>query len=95
MNFSWLNVNDAERKTFSIQVSKAAFFSLKQHVIRKYRDKYYPRIFNFSANRTKMQKYEILMQHKENRKHIQSTRWFFKNYLGAMKSNVNIGSQEF
>lgn len=64
-------------------------------MIRKYRDKYYPRIFNFPATRSKMQKYETLMQHRENKKHIQSTRRFFNNYLGTMKSKIYIGSLEF
>ena len=41
-----------------------------------------------------MQKYETLMQHRENKKHIQSTRRFFNNYLGTMKSKIYIGSLE-
>lgn len=41
-----------------------------------------------------MQKYDTLLNLKENKKLIQSTRRFFNNYLGTMKSDINFFSRQ-
>jgi hypothetical protein len=55
-------------------------------VIRKYKEKYFPRIFNYNDKRKSSKKYRVLINFKVNKKNIQSTRQFVNNYLTSVRS---------
>ena len=60
---------------------KLHYLPLKEHIVRKYKDKYYPKIFGYDAERNSMKKHQTLINFKANKKTIQSTRQFVNNYL--------------